>query len=61
MTEPSELLELWQESDELEAWTKHMANLKKRLSRMAAGNWEVRSVVAEGSGMLDKAIEVELN
>ena len=31
LTEPSELLELWQESDEFEAWTKHMADLKKRL------------------------------
>ena len=31
LIEPSELLELWQESDDFEAWKKHVEDLKKRL------------------------------
>ena len=30
-TEPSELLELWEESDDVGAWKKHLEALKKRL------------------------------
>lgn len=32
LTEPSEALELWQESEELEAWKTQMADLKARLA-----------------------------
>jgi hypothetical protein len=32
LTEPSELLELWQESDLFGAWKKHMDDLKSRLN-----------------------------
>jgi len=31
LTPPSELLELWQESDEFATWQKHLEDLKKRL------------------------------
>ncbi len=30
-SEPSELLEQWEESDDFDAWKKHLENLKKRL------------------------------
>jgi len=31
LTPPSELLELWQESEDFEVWKHHMAELKQRL------------------------------
>ena len=31
LTEPSELLELWEESGDCEAWKKHLEDLKERL------------------------------
>lgn len=31
ISEPSEVLELWQESDDFEAWKTHLENLRKRL------------------------------
>ncbi|MEE3717554.1 DUF4259 domain-containing protein [Tumidithrix elongata RA019] len=31
LTPPSELLELWQETDDFEAWKNHLEELKQRL------------------------------
>ena len=31
MTDPSELLELWEESEDFEGWKKHLVDLKERL------------------------------
>jgi len=31
LTEPSELLELWEESEDFDAWKKHLEDLKERL------------------------------
>jgi hypothetical protein len=32
LAEPSEALELWQESEEFDAWKTHLADLKARLA-----------------------------